>query len=145
MHPYFDKFTDRVRHSLQLANEEARIRCCPLVGSKHILCGILQDKDNIAYQILEGNVKIPKLSKKLDDILGYMNYKDHGVLIPYAEDGRKCLVRSIEAMLKMHGRYLGCQHLLLGLLAGDDMVSQMLNGMGITTDLVMKEIEKIVA
>ena len=151
MHVYFEKFTDRARKVLQLANEEARRRRYPLVGKIHILWGILQEADNIGFQILKNlKVNTDDLKTSVESKIGYMGYEDHGTLVPYSEDGRKCLLRSIEAVLAIKGRFLGCQHLLLGLLAStsaseDDVVSKMLKEQGVTTELVQKEISDIVA
>jgi ATP-dependent Clp protease ATP-binding subunit ClpC len=146
MHPYFEKFTDCARKVLQFANEEARYRKYPLVGKIHILWGIVNETNNIAHQILLNlNIKTDNFKKQIEQKMGFMAYNDHGPIVPYAEDGRKCLLRSIEAMLKMEGRYFGCQYLLLGMLAEEDAVSAMLKEAGVTSELVMREIQKIVA
>lgn len=150
MHPFYGKVTDRARKSLELANDFCKRERHPLVTNLHILWGLVEEDRNVASQVLK-NLKIEprvlkdRISKTLGNP-GYMyGYKSHGHAAPYAEDACKAIVDAIDQCVKGNSSYIGCQHLLLAIMADrDNSACRLLEMMDVTQELVMAEIKAIV-
>jgi ATP-dependent Clp protease ATP-binding subunit ClpA len=144
MHAYYEKVTDKARGALELANDLAKKRKHPLVKNLHILWGIVSQGNNVGEAVLK-NLKVDckKLKSKVEEILGEGNYDSHGYGVAYDTDARQCICQAIEYGRKVN--HIGCQHILLALLAEkENPAGLLLDKSGVTLELVLAEIKAIV-
>jgi ATP-dependent Clp protease ATP-binding subunit ClpA len=144
MHAYYDKVTDKARQALEAANDEAKKRKSILVSNLHILWGILDQGKNVGTSILANlKVDLKTLKSEVEKKLGEGKYSTHGSAVPYDTDAQECICAAIDYGHKV--KHIGCQHLLLGLLANtENSAGRLLDQSGITLELVLAEIKSII-
>jgi ATP-dependent Clp protease ATP-binding subunit ClpC len=141
----FERFTERAKKVLALAQEEAEKSHHSYIGTEHVLLGLLREGDGIAAKVLSNlGVEIDKVRQTVESLLG----RDKGLfvqqqIIPTSRV-KKVIEISFEEARRMGHNYVGSEHLLLGLLAeGEGIAAQVLQDLGASLDKVRAEIERL--
>ena len=110
----FDRFTERARKVLQLAQEEAQRFNHNYIGTEHLLLGLVREGDGVAARVLDTmNVQLPKVRSAVEFIIG------RGEAEPVGEIGltpraKKVLELAVDEGRRLNHQYIGTEHLLLG-------------------------------
>ncbi len=144
MHAFYDKVTDRARRALEAANQHAKFRKNILVTNLHLLWGLCEEGHNVASQVLKNlKVNLRQLQDQVDQQIGFGRYDSHGYGVPYAADARVAICKAIDYGVKV--QHVGCQHLLLAILAdADNPAAILLTQANVTQELVLAELQAIV-
>jgi len=129
----FERFTDRARRVLVLAQEQARTLNHGFIGTEHILLGLIQERDGIAAKALASfeNLSIENVREKVEEIIGVASPSSSP---PFTPRAKKVLELSLRQALQLGHSYIGTEHMLLGLLReGEGVGVQVLVSLG--TDL----------
>ena len=144
MYP-FERFTERAKKVLALAQEEAERSHHSYIGTEHVLLGLLREGDGIAAKVLNNlGVEIDKVRQTVESLLG----RDKGLfvqqqIIPTSRV-KKVIEISFEEARRMGHNYVGSEHLLLGLLTeGEGIAAHVLQDLGANLDKVRAEIERL--
>jgi ATP-dependent Clp protease ATP-binding subunit ClpA len=136
----FERFTDRARRVLVLAQEEARLLDHNFIGTEHLLLGLLAEGEGVAAQAL-GRVGIALVPARVrvGEILGSMAGPASGSP-PFTPRAKKVLEYSLREALQLGHHYIGTEHVLLGLLReGEGVACQILVGLGADLGRVRQE------
>jgi ATP-dependent Clp protease ATP-binding subunit ClpC len=113
----FERFTDRSRRVVVLAQEEARLLRHNHIGTEHLLLGLIAERDSVAARTLRAlNVTIDAARDQVRQIIGpgHLEQADH---IPFTPRAKKVLELSLREALSLKSDSIGTEHLLLGLIA----------------------------
>jgi ATP-dependent Clp protease ATP-binding subunit ClpA len=120
--PMFERFTNRARHSIVLAQEEARRLQHNYIGTEHILLGLLGEPGGLACRALEGfGMSLDGAREEVQAIVGSGSGKISGH-IPFTPRAKKTLELALREALKLHHDYIGTEHILLGVIREADGV-----------------------
>jgi ATP-dependent Clp protease ATP-binding subunit ClpC len=137
----FDKFTDRSRKVVALANEEARRLHHEYVGTEHILLGLVKEGGGVAAHVLSSlDVDLQKIQSCIERTFpqGEVVLLTDGRRTPGA---KKVIENSLEEARKLDHHYVGTEHLLLGLVRETDGVAaQILASLGVELEVVRREV-----
>ena len=112
----FERFTDRARRVVVLAQEEARLLNHDYIGTEHLLLGLLHEGEGIAAQVLESaGVSVEAARAKVATIAGPGSSSPSGHL-PFTPRAKKVLEMALREALQLGANFIGTEHLLLGLL-----------------------------
>src|SRR6266511_3643585 len=127
----FQRFTDRARRVVHLAQEEARLLRHNYVGTEHLLLGLLYEGEGIAARALESlGISLEVVRARVEEIIGRGQITPSGH-IPFTPRAKKVLELSLREALQLGHNYIGTEHLLLGLLReGEGVAAQVLAGFG---------------
>jgi ATP-dependent Clp protease ATP-binding subunit ClpC len=127
----FERFTDRARRVVVLAQSEARLLNHNYIGTEHILLGLLHEGEGLAAQALEKlDVPLEKVRQQVEEIIGKGLEPPTGH-IPFTPRAKKVLELALREALQLGHNYIGTEHLLLGLIReGDGVGAQVLQKMG---------------
>jgi ATP-dependent Clp protease ATP-binding subunit ClpC len=141
----FERFTERAKKVLALAQEEAERSHHSYIGTEHVLLGLLREGDGIAGKVLNNlGVEIEKVRQTVESLVG----RDKGLtvlqqIIPTSRV-KKVIELSFEEARRTGHNYVGSEHLLLGLLTeGEGIAAHVLQDLGATLDKVRAEIERL--
>jgi ATP-dependent Clp protease ATP-binding subunit ClpA len=128
----FTRFTNRARHVMVLAQDAARGVPHDYVGTEHLLLGILDEGGNLAIKVLTAlEIESADLRAELIASMGRPTDAAHGN-VPFTPLAKRALELTSTESLSLGHNYIGCEHLLLGLLATEDgLASQVLRRMGV--------------
>src|SRR5438128_7915652 len=128
----FERFTDRARRVVVLAQEEARMLSHNYIGTEHILLGLIHEGDGIAAKALESlGVSLEAVRAQVEEIIGQGQQAPSGH-IPFTPRAKKVLELSLREALRLGHNYIGTEHLLLGLLAeGKGVAAKTLSKFGV--------------
>ena len=123
----FERFTNRARHVVVLAQEEARRLQHNYIGTEHVLLGLLGEPDGPAYRALEGvGMSLEAARDQVTAIVGTGASSVSGH-IPFTPRAKKTLELSLREALQLHHNYIGTEHILLGLIReGEGVAAQVL-------------------
>jgi ATP-dependent Clp protease ATP-binding subunit ClpC len=123
----FERFTNRARHVVVLAQEEARRLHHNYIGTEHILLGLLGEPDGVAYRALERfGMSLDGTRDEVRAIVGIGKGKPSGH-IPFTPRAKKTLELSLREALQLHHNFIGTEHILLGVIReGDGIGAQIL-------------------
>jgi hypothetical protein len=140
----FGRYTDRARHVVVLAQENARQHGHPLISTEHILLGICQEDQGAGAQALEASgVHVTDLQAALTTRLAPASTHLQGH-IPFAQEGKKTLELAARANLLLGHDQIGTGHLLLGLIEeGTGLAAQVLTETGVTAQRAQAEIVRL--
>ena len=111
----FDRFTDRAKHSVVLAQKQAHSLNHAYIGTEHLLLGLLDEKEGIAAQVLaEKGITLDKARDQVIDMIGMGDSPDAKHL-PFTSNAKKVLDGSLREALQLGQTYIGTEHLLLAL------------------------------
>jgi ATP-dependent Clp protease ATP-binding subunit ClpC len=123
----FERFTDRARRVVVLAQEEARAFNHNYIGTEHLLLGLVSEQEGVAAQTLASvDLTIEGIRQAVDDRVGRGQEAPKGH-IPFTPRAKKVLELSLRQALKLGHDYIGTEHILLGLLdEGEGVAAQIL-------------------
>jgi ATP-dependent Clp protease ATP-binding subunit ClpA len=138
----FERFTDGARASVVLAQEQARRLRHSYIGTEHLLLGLLAETDDVAARILsEMGVRITGVRSDVAEIIGYGETEPSGH-IPFTPRAKKVLELSLREALQLGHRYIGTEHILLGIVReGEGVAAQVLvKYQGVTLETVRERV-----
>ena len=131
----FERFTDRARLVVVLAQEEARMLHHDHIGTEHILLGLIRGGDGVAARALESlGISLEAVRQHVGEITGQGQRAPSGH-IPFTPRATKVLELSLREALQLGHNYIGTEHILLGLLEEEESLGGgTLAGLGITKE-----------
>jgi ATP-dependent Clp protease ATP-binding subunit ClpC len=143
MYP-FERFTERAKKVLTLAQEEAERSHHSYIGTEHLLLGLLREGDGLAAKVLANlGVEIGKVRQTIESVLGRNERIIIQQIIPTSRV-KKVIEISFEEARRMGHNYVGTEHLLLGLLIeGEGIAAHVLEDLGANLEKVRAEIERL--
>ncbi|MGH7903345.1 MAG: ATP-dependent Clp protease ATP-binding subunit [Candidatus Dormibacteraceae bacterium] len=143
MYP-FERFTERAKKVLTLAQEEAERSHHSYIGTEHLLLGLLREGEGLAAKVLNNlGVEIGKVRQTIESVLGRNERIIIQQIIPTSRV-KKVIEISFEEARRMGHNYVGTEHLLLGLLIeGEGIAAHVLEDLGASLDKVRAEIERL--
>jgi ATP-dependent Clp protease ATP-binding subunit ClpC len=126
-----ERFTDRARQVLILAQEQARVRGHDHIGTEHILLGLVQEGEGVAAQVLESlGVSLEEVRQQVEQAVSPGRGAPSGH-IPFTPQAKKVLDLSRREALQLGHNHIGTEHLLLGLIReGEGHAAHVLAGLG---------------
>ncbi|EPI48216.1 Clp amino terminal domain protein, partial [Gardnerella vaginalis JCP8151A] len=111
----FERFTDRARRVIVLAQEEARALQHNYIGTEHILLGLIREGEGIAAKALSAKgVDLDGTRKQVKEMIGTGTVSPNGH-IPFTPHAKQVLELSLREALQLGHSYIGTEHILLGL------------------------------
>jgi ATP-dependent Clp protease ATP-binding subunit ClpC len=132
----FERFTDRARRVIVLAQDEARMLDHNYVGTEHLLLGLIHEGDGIAAKALESlGISLDVVREQVEGIIGRGQQAPRSGHIPFTPRAKKVLEFSLREALQLGHSYIGTEHILLGLIReGQGVAAQVLVGLGVDLD-----------
>jgi ATP-dependent Clp protease ATP-binding subunit ClpA len=142
----FERFTDRARRVVVLAQEEARLLDHNYIGTEHVLLGLIHEGEGVAALALEGlGVSLETVRAQVLQRIG-RGEKAADVHIPFTPRAKRVLSLALREALDLGAGYIGTEHLLLGLLREADGVgAQVLNDLGADVGSVRSKVLELVS
>ncbi|MCL1593452.1 MAG: ATP-dependent Clp protease ATP-binding subunit [Actinomycetia bacterium] len=127
----FERFTDRARRVVVLAQEEARLLNHNYIGTEHILLGLIHEGEGVAARALESmDINLESVRNQVVEIIGQGSQAPSGH-IPFTPRAKKVLELSLREALQLGHNYIGTEHILLGLIReGEGVAAQVLVKLG---------------
>ena len=121
----FERFTDRARRVVVLAQEEARLLNHNYIGTEHILLGLIHEGEGVAAKALESlGISLDAVRGQVEEIIGQGGSAPSGH-IPFTPRAKKVLELSLREALQLGHNYIGTEHILLGLIREGEGVAAM--------------------
>jgi ATP-dependent Clp protease ATP-binding subunit ClpC len=141
----FDKFTERARKVLTLAQEEAQRFNHNYIGTEHLLLGLVREGDGVAARVLSNmGVQLPKVRSAVEFIIG------RGETAPTGDIGltpraKKVIELAVDEARRLNHHYIGTEHLLLGLVReGEGIAAGVLESLGVNLEKVRAQVMQVV-
>ena len=136
-----ERFSDRARRVVVLAQEEARMLNHNYIGTEHILLGLIHEGDGVAARSLESlGISLDAVRQQVEEIIGRGEQAPSGH-IPFTPRAKKVLELSLREALQLGHGYIGTEHILLGLLReGDGVAAQVLVTLGADLNRVLGQV-----
>jgi ATP-dependent Clp protease ATP-binding subunit ClpC len=143
----FERFTDRARRVVVLAQEEARMLNHNYIGTEHILVALIREEGGVAAQALESlGITEEAARQQVEEITGRGEPGPQRGHIPMTPRAKKTLQLSMREAIALGHAYIGTEHILLGLVREDDGVAvRVLNGLGADPNTVRQQVIQLVA
>src|SRR2546426_10303007 len=127
----FERFTDRARRVVVLAQEEARLLNHNYIGTEHILLGLISEGEGVAAKALESlGISLEAVRQQVEEIIGTGSSSPQGH-IPFTPRAKKVLELALREALQLGPNYIGTEHILLGLIrVGEGVGAQLLIRLG---------------
>ena len=127
----FERFTDRARRVVVLAQDEARALNHNYIGTEHLLLGLIHEGEGVAAKALESmDISLDAVRAQVVEIIGEGQSAPSGH-IPFTPRAKKVLELSLREALQLGHNYIGTEHILLGLLReGEGVAAQVLTNLG---------------
>ncbi|RYJ03043.1 MAG: NDP-hexose 4-ketoreductase, partial [Actinomycetales bacterium] len=141
----FERFTDRARRVVVLAQEEARMLSHNYIGTEHILLGLIHEGEGVAAKALESlDISLEAVRAQVEDIIGQGQQAPSGH-IPFTPRAKKVLELSLREALQLGHNYIGTEHILLGLIReGEGVAAQVLVKLGADLNRVRQQVIQLV-
>jgi ATP-dependent Clp protease ATP-binding subunit ClpC len=138
----FQRFTERARNAVVLAQDEARRLKHNYIGTEHLLLGLLRDEDSVAGRVLSGlDVDLDETRTEVMRIVGEGDVVRSGE-IPFTPRAKKALELALREALSLGHNYIGTEHVLLALARSDEGVAaQVLAGFGLGRNALRDAVE----
>ncbi|RKW69634.1 ATP-dependent Clp protease ATP-binding subunit [Galactobacter caseinivorans] len=142
----FERFTDRARRVVVLAQEEARMLNHNYIGTEHILLGLIHEGEGVAAKALEAlNVSLGAVREQVQEIIGQGQQAPTGH-IPFTPRAKKVLELSLREALQLGHNYIGTEHILLGLIReGEGVAAQVLTKLGADSQAVRQQVIQLIS
>jgi hypothetical protein len=142
----FERFTDRARRVVVLAQEEARLLDHDFIGTEHLLLGLIHEREGIAARALTAlDISLEAVRQEVTEIVG-RGEELHGGHIPFTPRAKKVLELSLREALQLGHNYIGTEHILLGLIReGEGVAAQVLVKLGASFDRVRQQVIQLLA
>jgi ATP-dependent Clp protease ATP-binding subunit ClpC len=143
----FEKFTDRARRVVVRAQEEARALNHDFIGTEHILLGLVGEGQGLAAKALESlGVSMEAVRQRVEDIVPAGQVEVRTGHIPFTPRAKKVLELSLSESKLLGHRYIGTEHILLGLLReGEGVAAQVLTALGADLDGTRERVVQLLA
>jgi Clp amino terminal domain, pathogenicity island component len=137
----FERFTDRARRVVVLAQEEARMLYHGYVGTEHILLGLIHEGEGVAAKALESlGISLEAVRAQVEEIIGQGQQIPSGH-IPFTPRAKKVMELSLREALQLGHDYIGTEHILLGpIREGDGVAAQVLIRLGADLNRVRQQV-----
>lgn len=142
----FERFTDRARRAIVMAQEEARLLDHNHIGTEHILLGLLAEREGVAARALESlNVTLEAARDQVREIIGPSHHQqEQAGHIPFTPRAKKVLELSLREALNLRSDTIGTEHVLLGLVTeGDGVGAQILERLGAHARTVREKVAEL--
>ena len=142
----FERFTDRARRVVVLAQEEARLLNHSYIGTEHILLGLIHEGEGVAAKALESlGISLEAVRSQVQDIIGQGGSSPSGH-IPFTPRAKKVLELSLREALQLGHNYIGTEHILLGLIReGEGVAAQVLIKLGADLSRVRQQVIQLLS
>ncbi|MCG7320895.1 MULTISPECIES: ATP-dependent Clp protease ATP-binding subunit [Arsenicicoccus] len=142
----FERFTDRARRVVVLAQEEARMLNHNYIGTEHILLGLIHEGEGVAAKALESlGISLEAVREQVQDIIGQGQQAPTGH-IPFTPRAKKVLELSLREALQLGHSYIGTEHILLGLIReGEGVAAQVLVKLGADLNRVRQTVIQLLS
>jgi ATP-dependent Clp protease ATP-binding subunit ClpA len=143
----FERFTDRARRVVVLAQEEARLLNHNYIGTEHLLLGLIHEGDGIAARALEAlDISLKEAQRQVQEIIGRGAAEQPSGHIPFTPRAKKVLELSLREALQLGHNYIGTEHILLGLIReGEGVGAQVLTKLGADLSRVRDQVTTLLA
>ena len=142
----FERFTDRARRVVVLAQEEARMLNHNYIGTEHILLGLIHEGEGVAAKALESmDISLEAVRAQVEEIIGQGQQAPSGH-IPFTPRAKKVLELSLREALQLGHNYIGTEHILLGLIReGEGVAAQVLVKLGADLNRVRQQVIQLLS
>jgi ATP-dependent Clp protease ATP-binding subunit ClpC len=142
----FERFTDRARRVVVLAQEEARMLNHNYIGTEHILLGLIHEGEGVAAKGLEAlGISLEAVRSQVEEIIGQGQQAPAGH-IPFTPRAKKVLELSLREALQLGHNYIGTEHILLGLIReGEGVAAQVLVKLGADLNRVRQQVIQLLS
>jgi ATP-dependent Clp protease ATP-binding subunit ClpC len=142
----FERFTDRARRVVVLAQEEARMLNHNYIGTEHILLGLIHEGEGVAAKALESlGIALEGVRQQVEEIIGQGQHAPSGH-IPFTPRAKKVLELSLREALQLGHNYIGTEHILLGLIReGEGVAAQVLVKLGADLNRVRQQVLQLLS
>jgi ATP-dependent Clp protease ATP-binding subunit ClpC len=142
----FERFTDRARRVLVLAQEEARLLNHSFIGTEHILLGLIHEGEGLAAKALESlGISLEAVREKVEETIGPAGSAPTGSP-PFTPRAKKVLELSLREALQLGHNYIGTEHMLLGLVReGEGVAAQVLQSLGADLPRVRQQVIQLLS
>ena len=141
-----ERFTDRARRVVKLAEEEARMLSHNYIGTEHLLLGLIHEGDGVAAKALESlGISLQAVRQQVEEIIGRgQQVPSEG--IPFTPRAKKVLELSLRESKQLGHTYIGTEHILLGLIReGDGVAAQVLVRLGADLNRVRLQVIQLIS
>jgi ATP-dependent Clp protease ATP-binding subunit ClpC len=140
----FERFTERARKVVVLAQEEARHFNHNYIGTEHLLLGLLREDEGVAARALASlNVTLDEVREQVESIVGY-GEEGTGAQAPFTPRSKKVLELALREALQLGHNYIGTEHILLGLVReSEGVAARVLSNLDIDPDKVRREVVRM--
>jgi ATP-dependent Clp protease ATP-binding subunit ClpA len=140
----YERFTDRARKVMQLANQEAQRFNHAYIGTEHVLLGLVAEGSGVAANVLRNlNIDLSKIRREIELIVQHGQSGEQVILgrLPHTPRTKKVIEYSIDEARGLNHNYVGTEHLLLGLLREEEgLAAQVLMNLGLKLEDVRAEV-----
>ncbi|TBT88507.1 ATP-dependent Clp protease ATP-binding subunit [Propioniciclava sinopodophylli] len=142
----FDRFTDRARRVIVLAQDEARMLNHNYIGTEHLLLGLIHEGEGVAAKALESlGISLEAVRAQVEEIIGQGQQAPTGH-IPFTPRAKKVLELSMREALQLNHPYIGTEHILLGLIReGEGVAAQVLIKLGADLNRVRNQVLQLLS
>ncbi len=142
----FERFTDRARRVVVLAQEEARLLNHNYIGTEHILLGLIHEGEGVAAKAMESlGISLESVREQVQEIIGQGQQAPSGH-IPFTPRAKKVLELSLREALQLGHNYIGTEHILLGLIReGEGVAAQVLIKLGADLNRVRQQVLQLLS
>jgi hypothetical protein len=140
----FERFTERARKVLTLAQEEAQRFNHNYMGTEHLLLGLVREEEGVAARVLSNlGIELTKVSSQVEIVIGRGDRQVMGE-IGLTPRAKKVIELSVDESRRLHHHYIGTEHLLLGLIReGEGIAAGVLETLGVNLEQVRSEVVRV--
>jgi ATP-dependent Clp protease ATP-binding subunit ClpC len=140
----FEKFTERARQVIVLAQEEARMLNHDYIGTEHLLLGLIHEGEGVAARVLESlGISLEDVRQNVEEMIGRGDHELSGH-IPFTPRAKKVLELSLRESQQLGHDYIGTEHILLGLIReGEGVAAQVLVKLGGDLNRVRQQVLEV--
>jgi ATP-dependent Clp protease ATP-binding subunit ClpC len=138
----YEQFTDRARRAVTQAQEEARMLSHDYIGTEHILLGLVHEGDGVAGKALKSlGISLEAVRQQIEEIIGRGQQQPPSGHIPFTPRAKKVLELALREALQLDHKYIGTEHILLGLLReGEGVAALVLVRLGADLNRVRQQV-----
>ena len=137
----FERFTDRARRVVVLAQEHARLLGHTYIGTEHVLLGLIDEGEGVAAKVLTDlGISLDAVRERIEEVIGTGGSSPPGS-IPFTPRAKKVFEYSLREGLQLGHSYIGTEHLLLGLIReGEGVAAQILTSLGLDLSIARQKV-----